>query len=146
MATEQTCPRCGTVLSGALQGLCRKCLSSVAFGMPSDGCENGGDADILELRRLGDYELLEEIARGGMGVVYKARQLSLNRIVAVKVILHGPFSSPEYVKRFRMEAEAVAALRHPNIVSIYEIGEQDGQHFFSMEYIEGSDLAELVKE
>ena len=146
MMTEQTCPRCGTVLSGALQGLCRKCLGSLAFGMSPNGCDNGAEPDVPELRRLGDYELLEEIARGGMGVVYKARQMNLNRIVAVKVVLHGPFSSPEFVKRFRMEAEAVAALRHPNIVSIYEIGEQNGNHFFSMEYIEGCNLAELVKQ
>ncbi len=97
-------------------------------------------------RRFGDYELISEIARGGMGVVYKARQLSLNRLVAVKMILNARFNNPEYIRRFRAEAEAAASLHHPNIVAIYEIGEQDGQHFFSMEYVEGRNLSSVVRE
>jgi WD40 repeat protein/serine/threonine protein kinase len=97
-------------------------------------------------RRFGDYELLHEIARGGMGVVYKARQLSLNRIVAVKMILNARFNDPEFIQRFRAEAEAAGNLRHPNIVGIYEIGEDDGQHYFSMEYVEGRDLGSLLRE
>jgi WD40 repeat protein/tRNA A-37 threonylcarbamoyl transferase component Bud32 len=96
--------------------------------------------------RFADYELLQEIARGGMGVVYKARQISLNRIVAVKMILHARFNNAEFVQRFRVEAEAAANLHHSNIVAIYEIGQEDDQHYFSMEYVEGRDLGSLVRD
>lgn len=113
--------------------------------MPTLGY-NEVSAEVLGAEQVGDYLLLNKIAQGGMGVVYKARQISLNRIVAVKMIRDAEFASREEIQRFQVEAEAAAQLQHPGIVPIYQIGNAEGQRYFSMAYVEGQSLAQMIRD
>src|SRR5690349_7788314 len=144
----EPCPYCRTTarLSG---GLCLGCL----IGLGLDDGQQRSNSDLTELletlpvsdthRRLGNYELLEEIGRGGMGVIYRARQRHSRRIVALKRVLSYHAESRETLARFRRETEAAASLDHPNILPIYEVGEtEEGIPYFSMKYAPAGTLQE----
>jgi len=153
MSSPGYCEYCGKELPNrAPGGLCPNCLlglaeaelEAVQGGVRHPDFEARGSA--LEAKRFANYVLLEKIGEGGMGVVYRARQINLGRIVAVKLLPFGQFSREEVVRRFRAEAAAAASLQHPNIVAIHEVGEHEGQQFFSMDLITGHTLAELVRD
>lgn len=144
--SSSSCRQCGRPLrASAPRGLCSACLLGAGLSAlrPPSG-PGTAPASAPVARRVGDYELLEEIARGGMGVVYKARQLGLDRIVALKLILGGQWAGREPVERFRAEAPAAGRLQHPNLVAIHDVGEQAGQLYYTMDYIEGRNLEEVV--
>nr|WRX36747.1 hypothetical protein [uncultured bacterium] len=158
MIEQASCENCQTKIPiETTGGLCPSCLLAVAI---ETGRLKAADAETYDSSvdvgqvvdhaigstSLGDYELLEEIARGGMGVVYKARHAKLNRVAAVKMILGGQFSSADVLQRFYIEAEAAARLDHPGIVPVYDIGESNGQPFFAMKYVEGGSLSDKMPE
>lgn len=143
---SRVCADCGaTAFADAPEGVCSVCLFRT--GLISPGNENGEAFEPTIARMFkdfGDYELVGQIGRGGQGVVYRARQKSLNRIVALKVIGLAHWATEAHVTRFRMEAEAAARLDDPHIVPIYEIGERDGACYYSMKFVEGGQLDEII--
>ena len=140
------CKNCGTTLAGASEqdGYCPACILRQSLLLSTAGSMPTMIAEANPMPKFfGTYELMEEIGRGGMGVVYKARQRSLNRTVALKLLVSGAYSSESLLRRFQVEAESAAGLQHPGIVAIHECGEQDNQPYYAMEFVKGLNLSEV---
>src|SRR4029434_1143853 len=141
---QRLCSDCGRALPANVGGgLCAQCALTGALALGSESppaASDSGQGARVGLR-VGDYKLLDLIGRGGMGVVYRAHQFSLNQDVALKMILDGRESSARAMRWFHFEAEVAARLRHPNIVRIYHVGEEDGDPYFTMELIGGASLS-----
>jgi len=130
-------------LQSKVEAMLRQELNDSFLETPAAQLREGGGDEVAR-QSFGDYKLLEEIARGGMGVVYKAMQVSLSRLVAVKMILPSASTCKEYIRRFRTESSAAANLQHPNIVAVHEVGTHEGQNFIVMDFVHGPNLARMV--
>jgi eukaryotic-like serine/threonine-protein kinase len=149
MSTTRVCSECGSPISeSARDGFCPRCLIGLALESEAATITVPSPEDICTThtgRVFGNYDVLEQIGQGGMGVVYLARQRGLGRVVALKLMLAGSRATEAEIKRFHTEAKAAATLKHPNVVAIHEVGEHHGQQYFSMDYIEGRSLAEVIR-